>query len=135
MAERIRWSTEARTDIRAIDRDTALRLLKGLDRFLKTGVGDVKQLEGFEPPLFRLRVGVWRLIYRPASGDVIEVVRVRHTAKRLTADSKVWLGTPVRALNFATSVLLLGTKARFVHVRRLGRDEAWHLAVGKRRWR
>lgn len=47
MAERIRWSTEARTDIRAIDRDTALRLLKGLDRFLKTGVGDVKQLEGF----------------------------------------------------------------------------------------
>ena len=35
MAERILWSTEARADIRAIDRETALRLLKALDRFVK----------------------------------------------------------------------------------------------------
>ena len=78
MIKRILWSTEARADIRAIDRETALRLLKALDRFLKTGVGNVKQLEGFDPPLFRLRVGVWRFIYRPAGDDGIEVVRVRH---------------------------------------------------------
>jgi hypothetical protein len=29
------WSPEARADLRSIDRDTALRLLKSLDRFLK----------------------------------------------------------------------------------------------------
>jgi hypothetical protein len=28
MAKRILWSTEARADIRAVDRETALRLLK-----------------------------------------------------------------------------------------------------------
>jgi mRNA-degrading endonuclease RelE of RelBE toxin-antitoxin system len=78
MAKRVIWSTEARADLRALDRDTALRLLKSLDRFLKTGVGSVKQLEGFEPPLFRLRVGAWRLIYRTRGSEAIEVVRVRN---------------------------------------------------------
>jgi hypothetical protein len=43
MSERVIWSSEARADIRAIDRDTALRLLKALDRFLKTDAGNVKQ--------------------------------------------------------------------------------------------
>ena len=78
MPKSVFWSTEARIDIREIDRDTALRLLKSLDRFLKTGVGDVKQLEGFDPPLFRLRSGAWRIIYRHRGDDAIEVVRVRN---------------------------------------------------------
>jgi mRNA-degrading endonuclease RelE of RelBE toxin-antitoxin system len=78
MAERILWSPEARADIRAIDRETALRLLKALDRFVKTEAGNVKQLEGFDPPLFRLRVGAWRFIYRKAGDNAIEVVRVRN---------------------------------------------------------
>ena len=78
MAKRVLWSTEARADLRAIDRDTALRLLKALDRYLKTDTGDVKQLDGFDPPLFRLRVGPWRLIYRKHGEDAVEVVRVRN---------------------------------------------------------
>ena len=72
------WSPEARTDLRSIERDTALRLLKALDRLLKTGTGNVKQLEGFSPPLFRLRIGAWRLIYRKLGNDTIEIVRVRN---------------------------------------------------------
>ena len=78
MARLIRWSVEARSDLRAIDRDTALRLLKALDRFLKTDAGNVTQLEGFDPPLFRLRIGAWRFIYRKVGADGIEVVRVRN---------------------------------------------------------
>ena len=78
MAKRVIWSDEARADIRAIDRDTALRLLKALDRFMKTDSGNVKQLEGFHPPLFRLRIGAWRLIYSKQGDDAIEVVRVRN---------------------------------------------------------
>jgi hypothetical protein len=76
MAERILWSTEARADIRAIDRETALRLLKALDRFVKTEAGNVKQLEGFDPPLFR--VGAWRFIYCKAGDNATEIVRVRN---------------------------------------------------------
>ena len=49
MAGRVIFSDEARADIRAIDRETALRLLKALARFLETDAGNVKQLEGFDP--------------------------------------------------------------------------------------
>jgi mRNA-degrading endonuclease RelE of RelBE toxin-antitoxin system len=78
MAKRVIWSDEARADLRAIDRDTALRLLKALDRYLKTDSGDVNQLGGFDPPLFRLRPGPWRVIFRNCGADAIEVVRVRN---------------------------------------------------------
>ena len=78
MAKRVFWSIEARSDVRAIARDTALHLLKALDRYLKTGAGNIKQLQGFDPPLYRLRVGSWRFIYRHQGPDAIEVVRVRN---------------------------------------------------------
>jgi mRNA-degrading endonuclease RelE of RelBE toxin-antitoxin system len=78
MAFRVLWSPEARTDIRAIDRESALRLLKALSRFLQTENGSVKQLTGFDPPTFRLRIGDWRLIYRRREGDAVEIIRVRH---------------------------------------------------------
>jgi mRNA-degrading endonuclease RelE of RelBE toxin-antitoxin system len=78
VSKRVVWSTEARADIRAIDRETALRLLKALDRFARSETGSVKQLEGFNPPLFRLRAGGWRIIFRRGGDDAIEVVRVRN---------------------------------------------------------
>lgn len=61
-----------------IDRDTALGLLKSLARFLKTEAGNVKQLHGFDPPQYRLRIGDWRVIFRKSDADSIEVVRVRN---------------------------------------------------------
>jgi len=77
MARQVVFSAEARADLRAIDRETALRLLKGLARFLGTDAGDIRQLEGFDPPQYRLRIGDWRCIFRK-SGDTIEVLRVRN---------------------------------------------------------
>ena len=81
MAKRVIWSTEARADLRAIDRETALRLLKALARFLKTEAGDVKQLEGYDPPLLRLRIGAYRIIFHRDGDDTIEVARVRHRSE------------------------------------------------------
>ena len=78
MAKRVIFSDEARADIRAIDRETALRLLKALARFLETDAGNVKQLEGFDPPQFRLRIGDWRYIFRKSGEDAIEILRVRN---------------------------------------------------------
>ena len=78
MTKRVVFSDEARADIRAIDRETALRLLKALARFLETDAGNVKQLEGFEPPRYRLRIGDWRYIFRRSGEDAIEVLRVRN---------------------------------------------------------
>ena len=75
MLRRVVFSDEARSDVRTIDRATALRLLKALTRFLETDSGDVRQLEGFNPPMYRLRIGEWRILFR-RRGDAVEVVRV-----------------------------------------------------------
>ena len=78
MAKRVIWSDEATADIRRIDRETALQLLKSIDRFLKTDVGDQKQLQGFYPPTFRLRYGTWRVIFRHEGEGAIKILHVRH---------------------------------------------------------
>jgi mRNA-degrading endonuclease RelE of RelBE toxin-antitoxin system len=74
--EKLIWSDDARARLRSIDQETALRLLRGLSRFLKTNAGDVKQLQGFNPPRYRLRFGDWRLIFSKRGVDVIEIIQV-----------------------------------------------------------
>jgi mRNA-degrading endonuclease RelE of RelBE toxin-antitoxin system len=78
MNKRIHWSDEARADVRSIDRETALNVLKGVARFVETNVGDVKQLRGFNPPRYRLRVGDWRIAFRKRGDDAIEIISVRN---------------------------------------------------------
>ena len=52
--------------------------LRQIDRYPKTEVGNIKQMEGFDPPLYPLRIGAGRIIYRNQGDDSIEVVRVRN---------------------------------------------------------
>jgi len=78
MPQSVIFSIEARADLRGIDRETALRLLKALTRFLATDTGNVKQLEGFDPPRYRLRIGDWRVIFRKSGDRAIEIIRVRN---------------------------------------------------------
>ena len=69
--------TEARADLRAIDRETAIEVLHCLDRYLASRTGDVKKLK---PPLtgFRLRCGDYRVFFDLKSDDAIGVTAVRH---------------------------------------------------------
>jgi hypothetical protein len=60
MAKRIAWTGQAKADVRALDRQTAMRILHGLARFIETEEGDVKRLQRIEPPEFRLRLGCQR---------------------------------------------------------------------------
>ena len=73
----IRWSEEARADLRRIDRETALDILHCADRYLATRNGDVKKLK---PPQtgFRLRCGDYRLFFEHRNETAIEVIGVRH---------------------------------------------------------
>lgn len=77
MAKKIAWSHQAKADVRAIDRDTAIDLLHRLARFLETEQGEVKRLQDIDPPEFRLRIGDYRLRYHD-HGDSIEMLRVLH---------------------------------------------------------
>jgi mRNA interferase RelE/StbE len=67
-----RFTAVARRDLRAIDRDSAMRILTAL-----TALGDdpyargldVTKLTGYD--LYRLRVGRYRLIYQVHDGELL----------------------------------------------------------------
>lgn len=44
--KRIVWTDQAKSDVRALDKTTALRILHSLHRFAESGAGDVKTLQG-----------------------------------------------------------------------------------------
>ncbi len=77
MAKGIVWTEQAKADVRAIEQQTALRLLHGLARFLETGEGDVKRLQDVEPPELRLRIGDYRVRFHDL-GDAIEILAVKN---------------------------------------------------------
>jgi mRNA-degrading endonuclease RelE of RelBE toxin-antitoxin system len=70
------WSPEARADLRAIDRETALQVLHCVDRFLVSRSGDIKKLK---PPFggFRLRRGDYR-VFLDHAGESIFITAVRN---------------------------------------------------------
>lgn len=74
--KRIVWSALAKSDVRRLDKPTAMRILAALHRFADSGEGDVKALQGMEE--LRLRIGDYRLIFVNAPDDAIEIRRVLH---------------------------------------------------------
>jgi mRNA-degrading endonuclease RelE of RelBE toxin-antitoxin system len=75
MAKKIAWTDQARADVRAIDRETAINLLHRLARFLVTEEGDVTRLTDIDPPELRLRLGDYRVRFYD-QGETIEILRV-----------------------------------------------------------
>jgi mRNA-degrading endonuclease RelE of RelBE toxin-antitoxin system len=71
------WSPEARTELRAIDREPALQILYCVDRYLLSRNGDVKKLK---PPRtgFRLRCGDYRVFFDLKGNNTIEIIGVRN---------------------------------------------------------
>ena len=68
------WPESARAELRAIERETAVRILQALTEYGESGNGDVKALAG---QWQRLRVGDYRIIFAIAP-DEITIVRARH---------------------------------------------------------
>lgn len=73
----ITWEDSAKADVRAIDQATAMRILRGISRFLETGYGDVKRLQGIDPPEYRLKIGDYRVRFHD-QGKSIHVISVKN---------------------------------------------------------
>ena len=71
------WSPQARTDLRAIERDTAMQILYCIDRYLASRAGDVKKLK---PPRTdcRLRCGDYRVFFDLQGENGIEITGVKN---------------------------------------------------------
>ena len=71
------WAPDARSDLRNIDRETAMQILYCIDRYLTNRTGDVKKLK---PPLigFRLRCSDYRVFFDQKPENTIEITGVRN---------------------------------------------------------
>lgn len=70
------FSPSAQKEIESLEADDAIRLVKDIKSYLETspipfGKKRIKKLTNFEPPLYRLRSGNFRVYYRIISGEVI----------------------------------------------------------------
>ena len=77
MALSIEWTEEARGDIRALHRTTAMRIFDGMYRFAVTGVGDVRALQGKHAGKLRLRLGDYRVFFT-SGGKLLRILAVRN---------------------------------------------------------
>jgi mRNA-degrading endonuclease RelE of RelBE toxin-antitoxin system len=71
------WSKSSRTELRAMNRDDAVRVLQALTRYEDSGDGDIKSLTGAWRGYLRLRVGEYRVIFLENLGQT-EIVQIRH---------------------------------------------------------
>ncbi len=60
---RIEWLDDARADVRALDRSTAMRIFQGVLHFARSGSGDVGTLQGDLAGAFRPRLGDYRVLF------------------------------------------------------------------------
>lgn len=84
------FSPAAARDVEGLEAEEAAILVRDVRSYLETrpipvGKPRIKKLSGFEPPLYRLRIGDFRAYYR-IHGDevvVIAVTRRKDSGKRL----------------------------------------------------
>jgi mRNA-degrading endonuclease RelE of RelBE toxin-antitoxin system len=73
----VTWAPEAQAQLRALDRDVALRMLHAVDDYLTLGTGDVKKLR---PPRdeLRLRVGDFRIFFYQLAPLSLKITSIKH---------------------------------------------------------
>ncbi len=75
--KRIRFSDEAKADIRAIPQHIAMNILTAIHRLAEHGTGNVKKLQGSDPPEFRLRVGDHRVRFTEDDAETLHIHAVK----------------------------------------------------------
>ena len=73
----VEWTETALEDMAALDKGIARRVKQAVERFADTGAGNVKQLQGIDPPEYRLRVGDHRVRFH-MDDETVQVLRVRN---------------------------------------------------------
>ena len=73
----VEWTETALEDMGALDKGIARRVKQAVERFADTGAGNVKQLQGIDPPEYRLRVGDHRVRFH-MDDETVQVLRVRN---------------------------------------------------------
>ena len=73
----IEWTEASLADLAALDKGIVRRVKQSVERFAATGAGNVKRLQGIDPPEYRVRVGDYRVRFH-LDDEAIRVLRVRN---------------------------------------------------------
>ena len=73
----VEWTRQSRADLANLNAREADRIKLAVHRLANSDRRHVRQLRGFDPPRFRLRVGGWRVMLEVSPG-LIRVLRVVH---------------------------------------------------------
>jgi mRNA interferase RelE/StbE len=82
MKRRIEWRSRALKEAQRLDAALRERIADAVERLSEDKVS-VQRLEGYKPPLFRIRVGDWRILFTIEAGvTTIQRVLPRDKAYR-----------------------------------------------------
>jgi mRNA interferase RelE/StbE len=79
--KRVEWTETALKGLASLDKASARRVKQAVDRFAQTTAGDVKKLQGIDPPEYRLRVGDYRVRFEQDE----KAIRILHVRNRRDA--------------------------------------------------
>jgi mRNA-degrading endonuclease RelE of RelBE toxin-antitoxin system len=71
----LEWSESSLEDMAALDKGIARRIKRTVERFAEIEVGNIRRLQGIDPPEYRLRIGEWRVRFALNRGTIL-VLRV-----------------------------------------------------------
>jgi len=71
----VEWQQRAVKDLAGLSSEMRKRVLAAVNR-LGEEEGDIRRLEGFKPPLYRLRVGDWRILFTYEESGTAKIQRV-----------------------------------------------------------
>lgn len=77
MKRDIEWTDAALEDMAALEKGMGQRVQKAVERFVESGAGNIKKLQGIDPPEYRLRVGDYRVRFNSRE-EAIVILRVLH---------------------------------------------------------
>jgi mRNA interferase RelE/StbE len=72
------FSDQAKLDLAGLDRSTRLRVIAALQRLVQSNAGNIKKLQGIDPPEYRLRVGDWRVRFSYPDASTVRVNRIQN---------------------------------------------------------
>ncbi len=68
----------AEADLKALDRPTRIRIAAAIQRLTVGAPGDIKKLQGVDPPEYRLRVGDFRIRFSYLDPHTIRINRIQN---------------------------------------------------------
>ena len=72
------FADQAKIDLGRLDRATRLRIAAAIQRLVLTGAGNIKKLQGIDPPEYRLRIGDWRVRFSLPDGNTVRINRIQN---------------------------------------------------------